>query len=100
GPDVLGLGLGVRPRLRLTVCFRLGVAVVTGLRLRAAAVPAAGEQGLDQLVATQPAVALDPELRRDRVEVGQRALLEFLAVEDGHEAGEDVTRPGATRDRA
>src|SRR5207248_2808873 len=82
----LGFRLGLGLRLFGGLALRLGLAAV--------AVPGAGQQRLDQLLAAQPAVALDPELRRDRAEVGERALLELFAVQDGHEAGEDVTRLG------
>jgi hypothetical protein len=39
---------------------------------------------IDQLLAAQEPVALDAELRRDRVEIGERALLELFSVQDGH----------------
>jgi hypothetical protein len=39
-----------------------------------------GEERLDQVVATQAAVALDADLGRNGVQVGERALLEFISV--------------------
>ena len=73
--------------------------VLAFLRDRMAVAQARGV-GEDQIVPAEPSIALDAQLRRDCVEVGERAALQLLAVQDGHRAGEDVTPPGANRDRA
>ena len=75
---VVGVGLDggrllVRDRLldrRRTVAVRLAA-------LRA-------QDRVDQLRLAQAAVSLEAQLRRDRVEVRERAAFEFLALEDGH----------------
>ena len=54
--------------------------------------PAIGGLRVDQLLTAQPPIALDAELGRDRVEIGERALLELSAVKDGHERRHDGTR--------
>jgi hypothetical protein len=64
----LGLGLGLRFRFR----FRFRFAALRG------------EDRPDQVVLALGAESLEAELGRDRVEVGERALLELSSLEDWH----------------
>ena len=46
------------------------------------------EDRRDQVVLPLRAVALEPELRRDLVEIGERAVLQLFPVQDRHSGGE------------
>src|SRR5437764_3963745 len=120
---VLGLGLGLGlalafafafafrfafragPAPRLTGSPLLGsrlrdvVAALGGALVRCAVLAALGaEDRLDQLLAAHAAETFDPELRRDRVQVGQRALLELAAGDYWHgEAPPDCWSPDMRR---
>ena len=87
GIGVAGAGpgvVGVAARLAATAASAPALGAVVG-RFVIAALGLAdgrltGEERIDQVFATQAAVALDAELGRDGVEVGERALLEFVFV--------------------
>src|SRR5205807_8357641 len=83
-----GLGLFAWPaapptapagRLRLLL-GRLLFLFLWGLRLLRRPILLPGQDRIDQLLAAQPTVAVDRQLRRDRVQIGKRAVLERGAV--------------------
>src|SRR5439155_20956889 len=102
GDRSLGLGLGLGLPLALvgvtartpapatapTAARALGgLGVRSGVLDCAGAVLAAlaGEDRVDEVGLAQPAVAVDAELGGERVQVGERAVLEAAAIQDGHD---------------
>src|SRR5215212_824241 len=91
----LGVGLGAaraaRPgggRLLLRRGGRLRLRLGRGPGVRAGTrTGLAGDDRVDQLRLAQAAKAVDAELVGDQVEVGERALVERVAVEHGSHAG-------------
>jgi hypothetical protein len=84
----VGLGAGAAARLgrlRLRLRLRRGLRLHLGLGLGRCR-PVAGlarDDRVDQVLLAQPAEAVDAELVGDQVEVGERALLERVAVQYG-----------------
>ena len=64
--------------------IRVGVLVVTAVGGLGGLAALGADDGRHQIVTAQAAEALDSELRGDRVEIGQRALLEFALLQDCH----------------
>src|SRR3954452_18492962 len=88
------LGLGLHRLLGLGLHRLLGIGLLRLLGLGLLALGALRLQDRrDQVCLAEAAVTLDRELRRDRVEIRERALLELLALEDGH-AARQATEPG------
>ena len=70
----LGLGLGLGG-------LGLGLGLLGGGAVAVARL--AGDDGVDQVIAAQAAIAVDPELVGQQVKVGERALLQLGAVKYG-----------------